>query len=210
MQLPSSTTHLEYDLNIICGPYPQPFFVHIFLGDVPDGIDYDLPVDHPSWVAQQYMMPHSPDQIAANAPAVGAECAGGGGDDDDDNPPPQRLLHTHPRLPFLRNSITATICLTPHLLARLQLSDPTDLVPSTITPYLRKNLHWRLSSVFPVRKELGVGDVPIRLWVVESEVTPLPEGRWGPPTVGRTETLWDATEGKEGGLRRGEMPKGEA
>ncbi|KAH0550869.1 hypothetical protein GP486_007766 [Trichoglossum hirsutum] len=209
MQLPSSTTHLEYDLNIVCGAYAHPFFVHVFLGDIPDDLDYDLPVDHPSWIAQQYMMPHSPDQLAAaaaannnsTAPAAEESCS-------PDDVPPQHPHH-HPRLPFLKHAITATLCLNPHLLSRLQLSSQTDLVPSTVTPYLAKNLRWRLSSAFPVRKEIAAKDIPIRLWVVESEVTPLPEGRWGPPKVERRETLWDATEGKDGSLRRGEMPEGE-
>ncbi|KAH0537179.1 hypothetical protein FGG08_006004 [Glutinoglossum americanum] len=203
MQLPSSTTHLEYDLSILCGPYPQPFFVHIFLGDVPHNIDYNLPVDHPSWVAQQYITPHSPDQLAAYSSTIAQSNPQS---NINDGPPPQH----HHHLPFLKNAITASICLTPHILARLHLSSPTELNPSTIPAYLHENLHWTLSSVSPVRKELDVKGVPIRLWVVESEVTPLPEGRWGPPTVGRSETLWEATRGKEGGLRKGEMPEGEA
>jgi hypothetical protein len=203
MQLPSSTTYLEYDFKILCGPYPRPFFVHIFLGDVPDGIDYDLPIDHPSWVAQQYIMPHSPDQLAANAPAA-TETS------NNDISLPLPAQHQQPHLPFLKNSITATLCLTPHILSRLHLSSPADIDPSVIPPYLHKSLHWRLSSASPVRKELDTKDVPIRLWVVESEVTPLPDGKWGPPTTGRIETLWEATEGKEGGLRKGELPEGEA
>ncbi|KAI9771757.1 MAG: hypothetical protein M1839_002722 [Geoglossum umbratile] len=220
MQLPTSTTHLEYDLCILCGPYVQPFFVHVFLGDVPDNIDYNLPIEHPSWVAQQYIMPHSPDALAANAPAAAA-C---------DLSPPHHQHHQHhhvtgeqlppaesesssssavPHLPFLHHSITASLCLNPFLLTRLHLSSPTDLTASAVTPYLHDNLQWRLVAVHPERKELNVKDVPVRLWVKQCEVTPLPEGRWGPPTVGREETVWDATEGKGGGLRKGEMPEGQ-
>jgi hypothetical protein len=221
MQLPSSATHLEYDLSILCGPYEQPFFVHVFLGDVPNDIDYDLPIDHPSWVAQHYIMPHSPDALAANA----ADATGS------DLPPPH--LHRHhyhhhlpgeelppaqngsssssatPHLPFLRHSVTASLCLNPFLTARLQLSSSTDLTPSIVIPYLRDNLQWRLAAVHPERKQLDVKDVPIRLWVKQCEVTPLPDGRWGPPTVGKEETVWEATDGKDGALRRGEMPEGE-
>ncbi|KAI9767119.1 MAG: hypothetical protein M1840_005908 [Geoglossum simile] len=213
MQLPTSTAHLEYDLNILCGPYGQPFFVHVFLGDVPSGIDYNLPIELPSWVAQQYIMPHSPDALAA----------------DCDLPPPQPHRHQNhhhitgeelppaqndspsatPKLPFLRHSITASLCLNPFLITRLRLSSPTDLTSSAVIPYLRDNLHWRLAAVHPERKELNVNDVPIRLWVRQCEVTPLPEGRWGPPVVGRGETVWEATEGKDGGLRKGEMPEEE-
>lgn len=204
----------EYALNLVCAPYAQNFFLHIFLGRVPPSFQGIEPSTCPSWIAQEYVMPHG----------AGYGYGFGGLQEDitvmannmnlEHTLPPGQAANNVPlverdRLPanFLQNAVRSSIPLTRHLTEHLPHPSVPHrrLSPSKVCPYLGKNLHWRAFSMAAgSRDEIPIEDIPIRVWVTQTEVT---EVRGGHRTRGTPEIVWDATRDKPGGLQKGELPQ---
>lgn len=106
---------------------------------------------------------------------------------------------------FLSHAVRSSIPLTSHLTTHLHPSVPRELTPTTICPFLARHLHWRaFNAGAGNRDEIPIRDIPIRVWVTQTEVTEL---RGGIRTRGKPKIIWDATAGKAGGLQKGELPQ---
>ncbi|KAI9680382.1 MAG: hypothetical protein M1829_001268 [Trizodia sp. TS-e1964] len=221
--------HYEFRLNVVCSTYNEPFFIHVFLGSLPNKIDYNKPVSgYKNWVADHYVIPHKStsgpraymrprhegDEGSA-APYVDVEVRMSQSNDAEEADPvlaprsefPFRESRAVP-LPssFLKNAVHSSINLTPYLRKKkLELSPPSDNAAAAITSYLKENLHWTLGKVSIPRGELFPTHVPIRMWVIREESTP-PPGGWGAPTVKNRVIVWEATIHKAGSLMPGELP----
>jgi len=203
--------YANYDLNILCGPYAQPFFVHFFLGDVPKVINYEDPYDIPSWAGQNYIMPMSPAR-ASQAATAQASPSGYTREASEDSPTTLEPRAVHDdlaqQLPssFTKYGVRSSQPLTDPLVKRFNVSNPAELQASDVREYLQHNLHWRLVGTgVGDRHSIAVDNVPIRMWVVKQDVKP-PSNPTQFPVYGATEILWDATRGKLGGLHMGELP----
>lgn len=212
MALAALPTYFSYSLNILCGPYPNPFFVHIFLGPIPQIINYEDPYSIPSWVGQDAIYPAPPPGSTHKPPSPSPYTHDLSASSPELAPGPERRPPTaHPLAPPLPTSYTASAVrssqpLTSAIVARLHAHGASDLSAATVTRYLQTNLQWRLAgSGIPDRKRISVEKVPIRLWVVRQNVTP-PADTSSFPVYGESVVVWEASRGKLGGLERGEVP----
>lgn len=209
MSLSALSSYYTYDINILCGPYAQPFFVHFFLGEVPKIINYEAPYDIPSWAGQNYVMPITPER-ASQAAAAPASPAGYTRDVAEDL---STTLDTRANgddmareLPssWTKFGVRSSQPLTDPLVKRFNVSNPAELQADSVREYLQRNLHWRLVGVGAGGRRIAVDQVPIRMWVVRQDVTP-PTDPTQFPVYGGREVVWDATRGKLGGLHKGEL-----
>jgi len=216
-------TYFNYNLNILCGPYPNPFFVHIFLGEIPHLINYQDPYSVPSWVGQGVIYPNPvppppppPPAAAPHPPPTHPtpspythqlSDASGPAPIFEHRPNPNPPSTAHPLPPtYYTGAVRSSQPLTSALVARLHAHSAAALSTATVTRYMQENLQWRLVGVgIPDRKLLDVERVPIRMWVVRQNVTP-PVDDTHFPVYGPSVVVWEASRGKVGGLVRGELP----
>ncbi|KAI9878692.1 MAG: hypothetical protein M1830_010785 [Pleopsidium flavum] len=212
MSVSALPAYANYDINILCGPYAQPFFVHFFLGDVPKIINYEDPYDIPSWAGQNYIIPTTPAR-ASQAATAQASPAGYTREFSADTqatpesraPVGQDLAQQLPSS-FTKFAVRSSQPFTDPLVKRFNVSGPAELQASDVREYLQHNLHWRLVGAgLGNRHSIAVDNVPIRMWVVKQDVKP-PSDPTQFPVYGATEVLWNATRGKLGGLHKGELP----
>ncbi|MCJ1367805.1 hypothetical protein MMC16_006939 [Acarospora aff. strigata] len=217
MSLSALTPYSSYNINILCGPYPNPFFVHFFLGDIPKYIDYEDPYDIPSWAGQGSIYPNKPQRPISTSTTAPAQTQASTSHYIRDISDEESSTALEPRageediarpLPssYFKNGVRSSQPLTSELVKRLNVSGPAELQAETVRGYLQRNLQWRLVGAgVPDRHRIGVDRVPIRMWVVRQNVTP-PADLTQFPVYGAQEVVWDATRGKLGGLHRGELP----
>jgi hypothetical protein len=221
-----------YFLNIIAAPFAQPYWVYFFLGDVPLSPDQF----GGAAVASQYIYPGTPTNIAGDTPklhgytqaaiAKPAAVAKFAKRDDDSNETGSdadtttvvtgtetpntdlvndiidtaRFAKAHggaaaaARLVArsqditkqFQGSVSAQLPFTAKLKERVAPGD-------NVLSYLKANLKWRV--VIPLQGEPK--DLPpMRAYVSRSE-----KG-----STSKRQIVWPASEGKNGGLNRGELP----
>ncbi|KAI9840111.1 MAG: hypothetical protein M1837_001915 [Sclerophora amabilis] len=114
-------------------------------------------------------------------------------------------------LSLLPKAVRSSHPLNPSLVRALDLPGIQALCPEkrdAIRSYLAHNLRWTASgNDAGARGEIPLRDIPMRVWVVERELEPLPDGEWGSPIVRHTEIAFDVGEGKPGALGKGEIPE---
>ena len=199
----------EYALNIVCAPYSQNFFLHLFLGDVPANLDYEHPTSAPSWIGQEYVMPQLTGRGAgvqsygADIPTYGSSWA-----------PYQSAGYFTSNVPlgtstadalpqdFLKGAVYSTRPLNTPLVSHMRRSGPADLPPDEVCPYLASHLNWRAVSL--TNLEIPIRKIPLRVYVTRTQIV---QDRNGQRNYGHSEILWDSTHAKPGGLEQGELPQ---
>ncbi|KAI9832584.1 MAG: hypothetical protein M1826_001534 [Phylliscum demangeonii] len=193
----------QYAMNLVYGPYSGPFFLHLLLG--------------PSHIAQEFISPSPPRNIVApSVPGYGRSGAGiasyGGGYSGNNNDvgPGSRqrvadMSHSAtgqaPPLDFLAHASRSSVPITTALLQYMHSTSPS---LDEVNQYLHQHLTWQVESADMSQPGfIPVDQVPLRVWVTRTEV--IERGDWE-RVFGKVDVLCEATCGKSGGLRPGELP----
>lgn len=132
--------YANYDLNILCGPYAQPFFVHFFLGDVPKVINYEDPYDIPSWAGQNYIMPMSPAR-ASQAATAQASPSGYTREASEDSRPLSNLARSTTTWHNSSLRRSPSMVFGPRNLLQIRLSNvSTSLIPQNSKPVMCESI----------------------------------------------------------------------
>ncbi|KAI9783019.1 MAG: hypothetical protein M1816_001633 [Peltula sp. TS41687] len=203
----------EYALNLACAPYAQNFWLHLFLGPVPQSFHHIEPSSCPSWIHQEYVMPpgagygylSSPEDAYMSSTTSHSLVHSLAEEAAVNNVPLVERRGVHLPSNFLSHAVRSSVPLTRPLTTHMHASVPRDLTSSKVCPYLEKNLHWRaFGAGADNRGEIPIRNIPLRVWVTQTEVTEL---RGGIRTRGKPTIIWAATVGKAGGLQKGELPQ---
>ncbi|KAI9673898.1 MAG: hypothetical protein M1817_002104 [Caeruleum heppii] len=167
--------HREYIANIQVQNHalPTSFFVHIFVGDfdpTPDTWSFE-----PNLVGSHCVFAHS--QSNGTCSMCKAEAS-----------------HEE------EGKVTGTIPLTSALLEDIKAGRLKSLEPVDVEPYLKQNLHWRVTSTDDA--DIARDTVPnLKVSVVSSEVTK-PANEHELPSWGPFTTHYDVTDARPAGLGR--------